>query len=422
MLSVGSKISVRKIAREMDVCEGTAYRAIKDAENLGYVSTIERVGTVRIDKKYRNNIGKLTYAELVNLVEGHVLAGDKGLHKTLDKFLIATMELEELKRRIETGDLLIVGNRYDTHRLSIIHGTAILITDGLSTSDEIKSLANQSNLPIISTNLNTYKSANIINRALYDCSIKKDIMMIDDIMIDLEDVSYLFDTQTIIEWQRLVETSYHSRFPVVDETRKLVGIVTYKDVVGKEKTMTMDKVMTKNPISLLLKTSIVSAAHIMIREGIKLVPVIDSSRKLVGVINRQDVFKALYYIQRQPQGDKSNNSILRNFEEYKEEDVMIIKGVVNPQMTNQFGILANGPLITLLTETANRVLRQYKKGDLVTESITVHFIKPVQIEHFIEVKAKAIDVSRRFGKIDVEVHNKNQIVCKALLTMQVIER
>ncbi|MFX8055414.1 helix-turn-helix domain-containing protein, partial [Acinetobacter baumannii] len=35
-LPVGEKISVRQIAKEMGVSEGTAYRAIKDAETKGY--------------------------------------------------------------------------------------------------------------------------------------------------------------------------------------------------------------------------------------------------------------------------------------------------------------------------------------------------------------------------------------------------
>lgn len=35
----------------MKVSEGTAYRAIKEAENKGFVSTIERVGTIRIEQK-----------------------------------------------------------------------------------------------------------------------------------------------------------------------------------------------------------------------------------------------------------------------------------------------------------------------------------------------------------------------------------
>ena len=49
-LPIGEKISVRQIAKDLTVSEGTAYRAIKEAENNGYVSTIERVGTIRIEQ------------------------------------------------------------------------------------------------------------------------------------------------------------------------------------------------------------------------------------------------------------------------------------------------------------------------------------------------------------------------------------
>lgn len=75
-LKVGTKISVRSIANDLNVSDGTAYRAIKDAETLGIVSTIPRVGTVRIEKVEKKNIENLTYAEVVNIVEGSVL-GEK---------------------------------------------------------------------------------------------------------------------------------------------------------------------------------------------------------------------------------------------------------------------------------------------------------------------------------------------------------
>ena len=37
-LSIGSKISVRKIAKFLNVSEGTAYRAIEDADKMGMVA------------------------------------------------------------------------------------------------------------------------------------------------------------------------------------------------------------------------------------------------------------------------------------------------------------------------------------------------------------------------------------------------
>ena len=61
-LPVGEKISVRGIAKALSVSEGTAYRAIKEAENIGLVSTIQRVGTIRIEKKVKENIETLQQA------------------------------------------------------------------------------------------------------------------------------------------------------------------------------------------------------------------------------------------------------------------------------------------------------------------------------------------------------------------------
>ncbi len=80
-LAVGTKISVRTIAKQQQVSEGTAYRAIKEAENTGLVSTIERVGTIRIEQKPINNIDSLTLKALLKLIDGKVLGGSAGLTK-----------------------------------------------------------------------------------------------------------------------------------------------------------------------------------------------------------------------------------------------------------------------------------------------------------------------------------------------------
>ena len=55
-LSVGHKISVRQIAKDLNVSEGTAYRAIKEADNQGLVASIDRVGTVRIERNLENKL------------------------------------------------------------------------------------------------------------------------------------------------------------------------------------------------------------------------------------------------------------------------------------------------------------------------------------------------------------------------------
>ncbi|MBO8177226.1 DRTGG domain-containing protein [Aeribacillus pallidus] len=423
-LPVGEKISVRQIAKALNVSEGTAYRAIKDAENKGYVSTIERVGTIRIERKKKENIEKLTFAEVVNIIDGQVLGGKAGLHKTLTKFVIGAMKLEAMMRYTGAGNLLIVGNRTKAHEHALKAGAAVLITGGFDTEDHVKKLADELELPIISTSYDTFTVATMINRAIYDQLIKKEIVLVEDILTPLEKTVYLSVKDTVGSWYEKKRETLHSRFPVVDQGLKVLGMVTSKDVMGQNEDTPIEKVMTKSPITVHGKTSVASAAHMMIWEGIELLPVVDQQNRLMGIISRQDVLKALQMIQRQPQIGETIDDIvaaqLTTLEDEQEEDVFQFE--VTPQMTNQLGAISYGVFTSLVTEATNRVLRNHKKGDLVVENMTIYFIKPVQIESKITIHPKVLEVGRKFGKVDVEVFNEGVLVGKALMMCQLIDR
>ncbi|UOQ46158.1 DRTGG domain-containing protein [Halobacillus salinarum] len=423
-LPVGSKISVRRIAKALNVSEGTAYRAIKEAENQDLVSTMERVGTIRIEKKKKENIERLTFAEIINIVEGQVLGGREGLYKTLNKFVIGAMKLEAMMRYTEAGSLLIVGNRTNAHELAVKEGAAVLITGGFDTSETVKKLADEKKLPVISTSYDTFTVATMINRAIYDQLIKKEIVLVDDIYTPFSESTFLKTKDTVQDWYQYNQATSHSRYPVVDQHNRVVGVVTSKDVIGKEQELTIDRVMTRNPMTVHTKTSLANAAHVMVWEGIELMPVVDASHKLQGIISRQDVLKALQHLQRQPQvGETIEDLATKQLEMGEsEEQEYVLRTRVTPQMTNQLGTVSYGVFISLITESTSRLLRKYKKGDLVVENISVYFIKPVQIESEIQIKPQILEVGRKFAKVDVEVHHDRSIVGKALLMAQLIDR
>jgi predicted transcriptional regulator len=423
-LPIGEKISVRQIAKEMNVSEGTAYRAIKEAENKGFVSTIERVGTIRIERKKKENIEKLTYAEVVNIVDGQVLGGKTGLHKTLNKFVIGAMKLEAMMRYTEAGNLLIVGNRTQAHELALKAGAAVLITGGFDTEEHVKRLADQLELPIISTSYDTFTVATMINRAIYDQLIKKEIILVEDILTPLSKTYYLFTTDKVSRWHELNKQTTHSRYPVVDHNMKIQGMVTSKDVLGQNEDTPIEKIMTKQPMTVTGKTSVASTAHTMVWEGIEVLPVADDSNRLEGLVSRQDVLKALQMNQRQPQVGETLDDIVTNQMKFiqagKGEEAFTCE--VTPQMTNYLGTISYGVFTTIVSEAANRVLRSYKKGDLVVENMSIYFLKPVQMETTLEIYPKILEVGRKFGKVDVEVFNEGILVGKALMMCQLVDR
>ncbi|EMA6342669.1 DRTGG domain-containing protein [Bacillus cytotoxicus] len=423
-LPVGHKISVRQIAKDLSVSEGTAYRAIKDAENKGYVSTIERVGTIRIEQKKKENIEKLTYAEVVNIVDGQVLGGREGLHKTLNKFVIGAMKLEAMMRYTEAGNLLIIGNRTNAHQLALERGAAVLITGGFDTEDYVKKLADELKLPIISSSYDTFTVATLINRAIYDQLIKKEIVLVEDILTPIEETLYLKPDDKVERWHAYNKETMHGRYPIIDDNKKVLGIVTSKDMIGVAKETPIEKVMTKQPITVNGKMSVAAAARMMVWEGIEMLPVVDEGSKLQGIISRQDVLQALQMIQRQPQvGETIDDIVTSQFVNQKEtKHEQNYQFSVTPQMTNSLGTLSYGVFTTIVTEATNRVIRAQKKSDLIVENLTIYFVKPVQIDHIVSVHPKVLEIGRKFGKVDVEVHHEGNVVGKALLMVQLIDR
>lgn len=234
-LDVGTKISVRSIASDLGVSDGTAYRAIKDSDNLGIVTTIPRVGTIRIEKVEKKNIESLTYGEVINIIDGTLLGGKDGVYKVLHYFVIGAMTIDAMEKYIKKDCLLIVGNREEAQRLALLNNSGVLITGGFQCSDEIRELANEKCLPVISTTYDTFTVASMINKAISENLIKKDIVLIEDIMEN--NPEYLSINDTVLKWRENLERTQHERYPVVDNKKRVVGIVTLKDIPNKHQMM-----------------------------------------------------------------------------------------------------------------------------------------------------------------------------------------
>ncbi|KEI06925.1 DRTGG domain-containing protein [Clostridium botulinum] len=418
-LDVGAKISVRRIASKLNVSEGTAYRAIKDAEVLGIVSTIPRVGTVRIEKVKKKSITSLSYAEVVNIVDGTLLGGKDGIHERLNKFIMGAMQVEDAKKYMLPGCLVIVGNREDMQEEALQNGCAVLITGGFNCSEKIKQLGNEKRLPIISSTYDSFAVATMINRAISESLIKKDIILIEDIMIS--DPIYMNYDDSIQRLKEIIKNTKHQRYPVVDNSMNVVGIVTIKDLQKKndEKIFIKD-IMSKELITVTEKTTVAYAAHVMGWEGIELCPVVDG-RKLIGVVSTEDIIKAIQHIARQPQvGETLEDLILKNFQYEVEDNIMHFTGKIIPEMLDQLGTASWSSMNMLLSTVAILTLRHKNSINISVDSIMTYFMKPVQMDSIIDIFTKVIDMGRNFCKVEVNIHKKKELIAKTMLSAKIL--
>ena len=309
---------------------------------------------------------------------------------------------------------------------SIIIGKSVFNTS-LETDEEILKLADTVEMPVLRTTYDTFTVATMINRAMTDQLIKKEIMLVGDIYTRLEETRYLRMDDTILDYRNLNEKSKHSRFPVVNHNMRLVGVITAKDTLGKADSITMERVMTKDPIIAKEHMSVASIAHRMIWDGYEVMPVVKDNLQLLGIISRQDVMKAMQLAQRQPQvGNTIEDQILDGLELVHalldDKGMPVYRFQVTPQMTNNLGTVSFGVLCEVISSVSKKVLFQFQKRNAVIEQMDVHHFKMIQIDSIIEVRTSVFEIGRRSSKLDVEVYLENSIVAKAIVVCQMMER
>lgn len=419
-IPVGNKLSVRRIAKEMNVSEGTAYRAIKNAEEQGMVSTIERVGTIRTVNTKNKTIERLTFEEIVKVIDGEILGGEAGINKSLNRFFIGAMEEEAMLRYISENSLMIIGNREEAQKLSLKNGAAILITGGFEPSQEVIDLGNELELPVISSSYDTFTIASMINRSMSDQLIKKEILLIDNIYTKMEDTDYLLSGSTVYDYRIVEEKNGHSRFPVINNQKRVVGIVTARDIIGKDNQVKIDSIMTKSPNVAKSYNSVASIAHSMIWEGYELLPVVADDYTLKGIISRQDILKAIQSQNHQPHmKDTISDQIKELVHDVGNGEYVF---TVAPQMTNALGTISFGVLAELVTDVSQRILLDKTKLNSSVDQLQLHYTKLIPLESEILIKAKVFDESRRAARLDVEVSSETGLAAKALLSCQFIAK
>ena len=423
-LPVGEKISVRSIAKNMEMSEGTAYRAIKEAENVGIVSTIERVGTIRIERKTKDNLEKLSFGEIIKIIEGEVFGGREGLDKILNRFVIGAMTLDAMTRYIQPESLVIIGNREDAQLLALNQGAAVLITGGFQATPELIQKADELKIPLMGTTYDTFAVASLINRAMTDQLIKKKIMIVADIYNDFDNTNYLKMDQTVKDYRLLSETTGNSRFPVVNHSNRLIGVVSAKDILGKSDNLIIERIMTKNPSVSKLHASVASVAHSMIWNGLEMLPVVQDNMELLGIISRRDVMKAMQLAQRQPQvGNTFEDDVSENLEVIEVTPTNArFSFTVTPQMTNNLGMLSFGVLCEVVSVASKEFIHRSQRRNTVIEQLEMHYLKMIPIESKIAIQIQTLDNGRKVSKIDISVLLENSVVAKAIMSNQLMER
>ena len=411
-LPIGKRVSVRSISNHLQVSDGTAYRAIKEAENRGLVETRPRSGTVRIEKKVQVRLDKLTFAEIAEITESEVISGHEGLERVFSKFYIGAMTIENITRYLTKGDLLIVGDREDIQLLALEHNNAILVTGGFRVSDRVKELSRLKQFPVMVTTYDTFTVATMINQALSNVRIKTDIKTVAQVYTRREDYNYMTPEMTVRDFQNLVKRTNLVRFPILSESEKVIGIVTMRDVSNQQPTTMLKAIMTK-PTVTRLETSLATVAQKMIFEDFDIIPVVDEEKHYLGVITRRQVLEEL---------QDNNRGNLHTFSDQMianlNQDKHAFSFEVEPTMIDNSGNLTQGVLAEMVKEVVYRIMEKQEQNGLVIEEMMFYFLQAAQIDDKVTITPSIIAETRRRAHLDLMVTHGNHTVCKSVVVVK----
>ncbi len=220
---IDGEMSLRRAWKIM-LAENITTLCVTDADGMleGLV-TLKDVSTANLDglDNYVLSKARASYENVVDTLDGRVLAGDTRGRRVEGRIVIGAGSAEQMENAIHRGDIVVVSNRSEG-QLTAIEAEAgcVVVCTGVEVSRIILRVAEERGCLVISTPHNVYATGQIISQA----APVRHYMFSGDIL------TFRLDTP-VEEAARAISGVRHRYFPVLDEAGRCVGMVSHRNLM-----------------------------------------------------------------------------------------------------------------------------------------------------------------------------------------------
>ncbi|WP_124067888.1 putative manganese-dependent inorganic diphosphatase [Clostridium sp. E02] len=162
------------------------------------------------------------YSNIMETVEGELVIGESTDYFNHGKVLIAAANPDMMEYYIAKGDLVILGNRYESQLCAIeMEAACIVVCEGAAVSMTIKKLAQERGCAVITTPYDTYTAARLVNQ-----SMPISYFMKTEGLITFEVEDYIDEIKDVMASKR------HRDFPILDKNGKYKGMISRRNLLG----------------------------------------------------------------------------------------------------------------------------------------------------------------------------------------------
>ncbi len=221
-ISIHSRDSIQALALLM---RENGVRAVPVVDDRGRVTGI--VGIKDIARHYMDSVGFTDLSSppidldiFMKTLDGSVISNTKQVKYLKGRIFIATMQKGTILNRVQTGDIIIIGDQHDIQMDLIRSGcSALIITDGMPVSSDIVSSAEEHGTLLISSPHTSFATVQIMTMS----------EPVEAIMYSESPTVGLFTPISEIR-KRIVESEYRSVI-VIDSDNRLIGFITRTDLL-----------------------------------------------------------------------------------------------------------------------------------------------------------------------------------------------
>lgn len=164
-----------------------------------------------------------TVGKLVAALGGRLLAGEPG-REIRGRIITAAMQSDTMVRYISPGDVVLVGDRPDAQEAALAAGAACLVvTGGLPVAPGVMRLAEERGAAIVGVDLDTFSAARRVEMAVPVSALMR------------REAVTLSPNDLLAEARQVAAQTRHRTYPVVDETGRLVGVVSRADLAQERR-------------------------------------------------------------------------------------------------------------------------------------------------------------------------------------------
>ncbi|MBQ5560887.1 MAG: putative manganese-dependent inorganic diphosphatase [Lachnospiraceae bacterium] len=168
---------------------------------------------------------KTPYKNILEVLEREMIVGNPDDCVETGKVLIGAANPEMMETYVNEGDIVIVGDRYESQLCAIeMHAKLVVVCTGASVAKTITRMAEHRGCAIIQTKYDTFVASRLINQ-----SMPIDFFMRKEGFVTFTTEDFLDDIKVVMAEKR------HRDFPILDKEGRYVGMISRRNLLNVKK-------------------------------------------------------------------------------------------------------------------------------------------------------------------------------------------